>query len=91
MKKILRVFIKKTSHTPIDDYVRIGMPDMFMPKDISEVHISTVFTWDKQKATILKKNYQAVLPNVPVKVGGPAYCSYAGNLHLVNTQNKGLP
>ena len=48
--KILRVFIRKTSYTPIDDYVRIGSPDLFIPKDIQQIHISTLFTWDKQQA-----------------------------------------
>ena len=38
--KIIRAFPKKTSYTPIDDYVFIGMPPMraFIPEH-DEVHI----------------------------------------------------
>ena len=70
-EKILRVFIKRTSQTPIDDYVRIGMPDLFRPKDIDEVHISVLFTWDKEEAFKLQKDYLEFYPKV--LVGGPAF------------------
>lgn len=69
--KILRVFIRRTSQTPVDDYVRIGMPDLFRPKDIDEVHISTIFTWDIKKALVLQKNYKQYYSKV--FVGGPAF------------------
>jgi len=69
--KILRVFIRKTGQTPIDDYTRIGFPDLFLPKDIEEVHISTIFSWDIEKALRLKRNYEQYYPIV--KVGGPAF------------------
>jgi len=69
--KILRVFIRKTSQTPDDDYVRIGMPDLFMPKDVDEVHISTIFSWDIEKALRLKRNYEQYYPKV--LAGGPAF------------------
>ena len=47
--KIIRVFPKRTSYTPADDYVFIGMPPMkpFIPEH-DEVHISCTFTWDKE-------------------------------------------
>jgi len=71
--KILRVFIRKTSQTPDDDYVRIGMPDLFMPKDVDEVHISTIFSWDIEKALRLKRNYEQYYPKV--LAGGPAFAN----------------
>lgn len=71
--KILRVFIRRTSQTPDDEYIRIGMPDLFMPKDIEEVHISTIFSWDIEEAIRLQKNYQQYYPNV--LVGGPAFAN----------------
>lgn len=76
-KKVLRVFIRKTSQTPDDDYVRIGMPDLFMPKDVKKVHISTIFSWDKEEALILQKNYQQYYPKVIV--GGPAFANGSYN------------
>ena len=69
--KILRVFIRRTSQTPIDNYVRIGMPDLFRPKDVDEVHISAIFTWDIEKALELQKDYLQYYPKV--LVGGPAF------------------
>ena len=75
--KTLRVFIKRTSQTPDDDYVRIGMPDLFMPKDIDEVHISTIFSWDIEEALLLQKNYQQYYSKV--LVGGPAFANNSYN------------
>jgi hypothetical protein len=80
--KILRVFTKRTSQTPDDDYVRIGMPDLFMPKDIDEVHISTIFTWDKEEAIRLQKNYLQYHPKVIV--GGPAFADNSYNPEFVS-------
>lgn len=71
--KILRVFIRKTSQTPNDDCVRIGFPDLFIHKDIDEVHISTIFSWDIEKALRLKRNYELYYPKV--LVGGPAFAN----------------
>jgi len=71
--KILRVFVRKTSQTPDDDYMRIGMPDLFMPTDVDEVHISTIFSWDIEKALRLKNNYELYYPRV--LVGGPAFAN----------------
>ena len=47
---ILRVFPRRTKATPDDDYVRIGYPDLFVPEDISEIHISVTSTWDLPEA-----------------------------------------
>lgn len=45
MKRIIRVFPRRTSATPDDELVRIGdTPSMFDEAD--EVHISAAFTWD---------------------------------------------
>ena len=67
---VLRVFPRKTNATPEDDYVRIGTPDLFIPEDISEVHISVAFSWDLKKAEYLAECYQRY---APVKIGGPAF------------------
>ena len=59
------------SQTPIDNCVRIGLPDLFRPKDIDEVHISVIFTWDIKRAIELQKNYLQYYPKV--LIGGPAF------------------
>jgi len=69
--KILRVFVKRTAHTPDDKYTIIGFPNLFMPKNVDEVHISTIFSWDMDMALRLKKNYELYYPKV--LVGGPAF------------------
>ena len=67
--KILRVFPRKTKATPDDEYVRIGYPDLFVPEDISEIHISVTFTWDLKEAEQLAEAW-AKYGNV--KIGGVA-------------------
>ena len=39
--------------------------------EVDEVHISVTFTWDRQRAEELEKQWRDV--GVPVKIGGPAY------------------
>ena len=66
---ILRVFPRKTNATPQDDYTAIGSPGLFIPDDISEIHISVTFTWDLQYAEILADQWSRY---GNVKIGGPA-------------------
>jgi hypothetical protein len=68
MKRIIRVFPRKTKATPTDPLVRIGkQPDLFDEAD--EVHISVAFTWDMPLAEKLAKAWS---PVAPVSIGGPA-------------------
>lgn len=69
--KIIRVFPQRTSFTPIDDYSFVGLPTLFIPEH-EEVHISVAFTWDKDRAEQLKRNWQEATDK-PVLIGGPAY------------------
>lgn len=68
---IARVFPRRTSATPTgDEYIFIGEPPaFFLPDDITEVHISVVFTWDLPEAERLAKLWKKI---APVKIGGPA-------------------
>lgn len=70
---ILRVFPRRTSYTPQDDLVAIGEPGLWNSrlKDISEVHISTLFTWDIPKARRLQRSWERFYS--VVKLGGPAF------------------
>lgn len=69
-ERIIRVFPKRTSHTPNDDMVFVGDPQLERP-DADEVHVSCTFTWDKNEAERLKLAWQQYYPIV--KVGGPAF------------------
>lgn len=73
MNKVIRVFPVRTSYTPIDKYSFVGMPpfNSLIPEH-DEIHISVTFTWDKDKAEMLKRNWQMVTDK-PVLIGGPAY------------------
>lgn len=66
---IIRVFPRRTRATPIDAYSFIGEPDLFVPDDIDEVHISVAFTWDLPLAERLAQAWKKI---APVKIGGPA-------------------
>jgi len=67
MKKIIRVFPRKTNATPVDDNVRFGNPGLFDKAD--EIHISITFSWDLKKAEMLAEQWRLI---APVKIGGPA-------------------
>lgn len=71
--KIIRVFPRPNSFTPIDDYAFYGPPPMpaFIPEH-NEVHISCVFSWDKAECGDLAYQWEGQT-NKPVKLGGPAY------------------
>jgi len=69
---ILRVFPRRTSATPDDEYVRTGPPDMLgLPPDVEAVHISVTFTWDIEDALYLNQAWRRVHPKV--LLGGPAF------------------
>jgi hypothetical protein len=70
MKKIARVFPRRTNATPTDAYAFVGEPTFSaLPEDIAEVHISVTFTWDLPAAEKLAEAWSCV---APVKIGGPA-------------------
>ena len=68
MKRIIRVFPRKTKATPDDELAYCGPPDLFAAAD--EVHVSVAFTYDKPKAEWLAEQWRHV---APVRVGGVAY------------------
>lgn len=75
MKRIIRVFPRRTSYTPDDGLVYIGEPDLFVPEH-DEVHVSCTFTWDKAYCDELAFQWEG-FTNKPVKLGGPAFGSDA--------------
>jgi hypothetical protein len=73
MNGIIRVFPRRTSYTPTDEYVFIGYPPMreYIPEH-KEIHISCVFTWDKQLCEDIAYQWEGST-NKPVKIGGTAF------------------
>lgn len=68
-KRIIRVFPRKTSMTPIDSMAFVGDPPLWRP-EADEVCISCTFTWDIQEAHRLQEAWAWHYP--VVKLGGPA-------------------
>lgn len=70
--RILRVFPRRTSMTPMDPLVFIGDPPLFRPRlgEVDEVHISITFTWDIKEGRRLEGAWAQRF--AVVKIGGPA-------------------
>lgn len=77
-KRILRVFPRLVkAATPDDDLAVVGRePELADYGRCDEVHVSVTFDWDKPKGERLAEAWQVL--GVPVKLGGPAYLSEAG-------------
>jgi hypothetical protein len=76
VKRIIRVFPRRTEATPDDDLVYINEPPpMFLP-EADEIHISVAFTYDIPRAEWLFKQWEVV--GIPVKMGGPAFGKPSG-------------
>ena len=73
--RVLRVFPRRTSQTPVDDLAFVGPPPLFRP-EADEVHVSCVFTWDKPEAERLAEHWRTFYP--VVRIGGPAYGDRGG-------------
>lgn len=75
MKRIIRVFPRRTNATPDDELARVGAtPGMFDEAD--EVHVSVAFTWDIPWAEWAAKQWASV---APVKMGGPVFNEPGGD------------
>ena len=68
MRRLVRVFPRKTRATPDDTLAYCGKPDLFAEAD--EVHVSVTFTYDKDKAERLAEEWNRV---APTEIGGVAY------------------
>lgn len=70
-KRIIRVFPSRTSYTPDDNMAFVGMPPLVIPEH-DEVHVSCVFTWDKEYCRELAYQWEG-RTDKPVKLGGVAF------------------
>lgn len=72
--KLIRIFVRKTTATPVDENVIINrLPNLFDEAD--QIHISVTFTWDISRAEELYKKWRVV---APVLMGGPAFNERGG-------------
>jgi hypothetical protein len=70
--RVIRVFPRRTTLTPIDDMAFVGDPGLFRP-DADEVRVSCTFTWDLAEARRLAAAWGQYYP--VVRLGGPAFDS----------------
>lgn len=68
---IIRVFARKTSFTPDDDYCFFDVPGLFVPEH-DAVHIVVIFTWDIERGRFLQYAWKGITDK-PVLIGGPAF------------------
>lgn len=74
MKRILRVFPRRTRATPTDDLAWIGEPGLF--QDVDRVMVSCTFSWDAHRAYALAEMWEKI---APTELGGPAMDTIGGN------------
>lgn len=67
---VARVFPRRTNATPSDEYAFVGDIPLFLPPEITEVHVSCTFSWDIPEAERLAHAWSRI---APVKIGGPAF------------------
>lgn len=76
MRRIARVFPRKTEATPDDSLVFFGSP----PDDISELadeaHVSVLFSYDRERG---EKMYDTWAKKLPTKIGGVAFGDPGGD------------
>lgn len=68
--RIARVFPDRTSATPADDLAFIGEPPL-QRIDVDAVHVSCVFSWHRQRARWLVRQWES--QGYRVRLGGPAF------------------
>lgn len=76
MKRIARVFPRRTKATPDDPLAFTGPPPLLFLPELEEVHVSVTFTYDIPAAEALAQEWE--ICGVPVKIGGPAYNDPSG-------------
>ncbi len=69
----IRVFPRRTSHTPTDDWAFVGDPPLFRPgpETVIDVSVSVTFTWDILEGQHLVEAWRQYYPLG--RIGGPAF------------------
>lgn len=76
---IIRVFARRTSYTPVDEWAFVGDPPLWKPDQnvVIDVSVSVCFSWDiveGQRLVGAWRNYYPV-----VRIGGPAFGNWEGS------------
>ena len=74
-RRILRVFPRRTSMTPTDEFAFVGDPPLWRP-EADEVDVSVTFTWDRAEGQRLQRAWSLYYPIV--RLGGPAFDDAGG-------------
>ena len=77
-ERLVRVFPRRTSHTPDDALAFVGDPPLWLPADVSAVHVSCTFTWDRPEAERIAEAWERQYPG-RVTLSGPAYGHAGGD------------
>lgn len=98
MKRVLRVFPERTSLTPDDSLVVVGVPDKVRLPPFDEVHVSCTFTWHTDVARRLGELWREQCPRKSVVVGGPALddpgCEFVPGRYVrygISISSRGCP
>lgn len=75
MRRIIRVFPRRTSYTPRDELAFVGDPPLIRP-EADEVHVSCCFNQDLWEARRLQRSWQRFYREV--LLGGPAFDDQGG-------------
>ena len=67
---IARVFPRRTNATPTDALAFCDEPPLFIPEEVTEVHVSVAFSYDLPRAEWLARSWERT--GLPVTIGGPA-------------------
>jgi hypothetical protein len=77
---LIRVFPRRTRATPDDAQAFVGEPPLWLEAEsVREVHVSFAFTWDRPSAERIAAACRFRFPDVPVRLGGPAYADAGGD------------
>lgn len=88
MKRIIRVFPRRTALTPRDEYVFFDVPGLFIPEH-DEVHVCCIFTWDIEVAQYLYYQWKESTDK-PVYIDGPAFGNSGGEFVPGRYVKKGV-
>lgn len=77
MRKIARVFPRRTKASPTDEHAWFDIPPLLLPLEYDEVHVSVCFTYDMERTEVLAEAWRAL--RIPVTMGGPAFNEPGGD------------
>ena len=59
---LARVFARRTNATPDDEYAFVGFSPAILRENITEIHISLAFSFDRDEAEYLHEAWSEIAP-----------------------------